>query len=52
MKMARCIVELERIYGIRQGSENEKGINQYKNGHMNNSYDKSQIILHPLDHLI
>lgn len=23
--MAKCIMELERIYGIRQGSANEKG---------------------------
>ena len=28
MKMARCIVELERIYGIRQGSSGD-GSNQY-----------------------
>lgn len=27
--MARCIIELERIYGIRQGSANNKGVNQY-----------------------
>src|SRR5574344_135326 len=26
MKMARCIIELERIKGIRSGSANEKGI--------------------------
>ena len=34
MKMAKCIVELERIYGIRQGSANPKGIN--KIGDLNN----------------
>lgn len=28
MKMARCIMELERIYGIRQGSASD-GSNQY-----------------------
>lgn len=27
MKMAKCIMELERIYGIRQGSTNSKGVN-------------------------
>lgn len=26
MKMARCIVELERIYGIRQGSAGKVGL--------------------------
>lgn len=42
MKMARCIVELERIYGIRQGSSNEKGINQYTSCDQNNFGDKTQ----------
>lgn len=28
MKMAKCIIELERIKGIRQGSSNEKGNNR------------------------
>jgi len=28
MKMAKCIMELERIYGIRQGSANQKGDNR------------------------
>jgi len=28
MKMAKCIMELERIYGIRQGSANGKGDNR------------------------
>lgn len=28
-KLGRCIKELERIYGIREGSSNEKGNNQY-----------------------
>ncbi|MBC2579957.1 hypothetical protein [Clostridium sp. DJ247] len=37
--MARCILELERIYGIRQGSANEKGINQYC-GDQNNLGDQ------------
>ncbi|MDP4143112.1 MAG: hypothetical protein Q8936_01335 [Bacillota bacterium] len=31
MKMARCIAELERIYGIRQGSAGGNGSNQYLN---------------------
>ncbi|WP_242943610.1 hypothetical protein [Clostridium tepidum] len=39
MKMAKCIKELERIYGIRQGSSNKKGINQHI-GDLNNSNDK------------
>ena len=29
MKMAKCIMELERIYGIRQGSAGGNGSNQY-----------------------
>ena len=29
VKLARCIVELERIYGIRQGSAGGNGTNQY-----------------------
>ena len=29
MKMAKCIVELERIYGIRAGSAGGTGVNQY-----------------------
>lgn len=37
--MAKCIKELERIYGIRQGSSNKKGINQHI-GDLNNSNDK------------
>lgn len=45
MKMNKCIVELERIYGIRQGSANKKGINQYI-GDGNNFVDqKSQLDL-------
>lgn len=32
MKMAKCIVELERIYGIRQGGN---GSNQYINKELN-----------------
>lgn len=28
VKLGRCIKELERIYGIRQGSYNEKGSNR------------------------
>ncbi|WP_207731364.1 hypothetical protein [Clostridium botulinum] len=39
MKMAKCIKELERIYGIRQGSSNDKGINQYF-GDQNNLGDQ------------
>lgn len=31
MKMCRCIKELERIYGIRQGSAGGNGSNQYTN---------------------
>lgn len=43
MKMAKCIMELERIYGIRQGSANEKGVNQYINGDGNNfTHQKTQ----------
>lgn len=38
MKMTRCIIELERIYGIRQGSANEKGDN--KIGDQNNLGDQ------------
>lgn len=34
--MAKCIMELERIKGIRQGSNNEKGTNQYIIGGENN----------------
>lgn len=34
--MAKCIMELERIKGIRQGSNNEKGINQHTIGHQEN----------------
>ena len=33
MKMAKCIMELERIYGVRQGSANEKGDNRIGDGH-------------------
>ena len=36
MKMAKCIMELERIYGIRKGSSNEKGTII---GHQDNLYD-------------
>lgn len=32
MKLAKCIVELERIYGVRDGSANLEGSNQYTNG--------------------
>ena len=36
-------MELERIYGIRQGSANEKGVNQYINGDGNNfTHQKTQ----------
>ena len=35
IKFARCITELEKYYGVRQGSENEKGDN--KIGEKNNS---------------
>ena len=42
MKMARCIRELERIYGIRQGSVNEKGVNQYVGDKNNFGHQKSQ----------
>lgn len=43
LKMTKCIIELERIYGIRQGSANPKGINQYKIGDETNVNDqKSQ----------
>lgn len=38
MKMAKCIMELERIYGIRQGSANGKGDNRI--GEQNNSADQ------------
>ncbi|OBR90719.1 hypothetical protein CLRAG_33670 [Clostridium ragsdalei P11] len=43
MKMAKCIMELERIYGIRQGSASD-GSNQYiKKADPNNSAEqKSQ----------
>ncbi|MDQ0479788.1 hypothetical protein QOZ93_001530 [Hathewaya limosa] len=45
MKMARCIMELERIYGIRQGSANEKGINQYIGQSDNLTHQKTQVDL-------
>lgn len=32
MKLTKCIVELERIYGVRDGSANLEGSNQYTNG--------------------
>ncbi len=40
IKTARCIAELERISGIRQGSANEKGNNKIGDGH--NVHDKTQ----------
>ncbi|OLS37924.1 hypothetical protein BTR22_05285 [Alkalihalophilus pseudofirmus] len=40
MKMARCIVELERIYGIRNGSANSKGLSIGEGN--NSSHDKTQ----------
>lgn len=42
MKMAKCIKELERIYEIRQGSNNEKGVNQYTGDGNNFADQKSQ----------
>lgn len=39
IKLGRCIKELERIYGIRNGSYNSKGVNQYIS-EPNNSDDK------------
>ncbi len=38
VKFGRCIKELERIYGIREGSANEKGTNRI--GEPNNSVDQ------------
>lgn len=38
IKLGRCIKELERIYGIREGSHNEKGNNRI--GEPNNSVDQ------------
>ncbi|WP_252214692.1 hypothetical protein [Clostridium sp. VAP41] len=38
MKIAKCIMELERIYGVKQGSANQKGDNRI--GETNNSADK------------
>ncbi|MDQ0496906.1 hypothetical protein QOZ95_005106 [Paenibacillus brasilensis] len=32
LKFAKCIVELERIYGVRDGRANLEGSNQYTNG--------------------
>lgn len=40
MKMARCIGELERIYGIRKGSSNMKGLNIGEGN--NSSHNKTQ----------
>ena len=40
VKFGRCIAELERIYGIRQGSANEKGNNRI--GERPNVSDKTQ----------
>ena len=40
IKLAKCIVELERILGIRNGSANEKGNNRIGDGH--NVGDKNQ----------
>lgn len=40
IKLAKCIVELERIEGIRNGSANEKGNNRVGDGH--NVGDKTQ----------
>lgn len=42
MKMAKCISELEKIYGIRQGSANEKGMNQHIGDGNNFAHQKSQ----------
>ena len=39
IKLARCIVELERILGIRNGSANEKGNNRI--GDLHNANDKA-----------
>ena len=39
IKLAKCIVELERILGIRNGSANEKGNNRIGDG--NNFHDKT-----------
>ncbi|MNW30379.1 hypothetical protein D3C74_72650 [compost metagenome] len=38
LKLAKCIVELERIYGVRDGSANLEGNNQhtYEIGDQNN----------------
>lgn len=40
IKLAKCIAELERISGIRNGSANEKGDNRIGDGH--NVHDKTQ----------
>lgn len=38
VKFGRCLVELERIYKIRKGSANEKGVNQYIGDPNNSDY--------------
>ncbi|GAA0674123.1 hypothetical protein [Clostridium cadaveris] len=44
MKMARCIQELERIKGVRQGSAGGNGVNQYNKNLLdpNNSDEATQ----------
>lgn len=42
MKMARCIVELERIYGIRNGSAGGIGVNQYTNELESNNFTEAK----------
>lgn len=42
MKMARCIMELERIKGVRQGSANEKGNNRIGDGQNDHHQTVSQ----------
>lgn len=41
MKLSRCIKEIERIYGVRDGSSNEKGSNRI--GEPKVSADQSDI---------